>query len=138
MKKLIAGATIASAYLLPLTKVFAAERIDLCLEDGGFGGLCGLNFGGPLVGSLLTLAFVGATIIALLFLIYGGIRWIASGGDKTQVEGAREAITGALIGLVIVFLSYFIINILLTFFTGEGLSSLTLPTIPSAVIDKTD
>ncbi|KKR16597.1 MAG: hypothetical protein A2186_01835 [Candidatus Levybacteria bacterium RIFOXYA1_FULL_41_10] len=138
MKKLIAGATIVSAYLLPFTKVFAGEPIDLCLEGGGFGGLCGLNFGGPLVGSLLTLAFVGATIIALLFLIYGGIRWIASGGDKTQVEGAREAITGALIGLVIVFLSYFIINILLTFFTGEGLSSLTLPTIPSAVIDKTD
>ena len=128
MKKLIAGATIVSAYLLPFTKVFAGEPIDLCLEGGGFGGLCGLNFGGPLVGSLLTLAFVGATIIALLFLIYGGIRWIASGGDKAQTEGARSQITAALVGLVIVFAAWAIIEMINLFF-GINIFELNFPSV---------
>jgi len=34
---------------------------------------------------------------------------------------------GAVIGLVIVFLAYFVLNILLTFFTGENITTLTLP-----------
>lgn len=56
--------------------------------------------------------FVVAIILCLLFLIYGGIKWITSGGDKAGVEAARKVLTYAVIGLVIVFSSFFILNLI--------------------------
>lgn len=67
-------------------------------------------------------------IAALIYLIYGGIKWIISGGDKTAIDTARQHIIGAIIGLVIIVLAYVIINFVLFFLTGEGLrSNLPLP-----------
>ena len=74
--------------------------------------------------------FIVAVIVALGFLIYGGIKWIISGGDKAGVEAARNTIVAAVVGLVIVFLSYFILNIILGIF-GLSLGTLTLPTLTS-------
>ena len=51
---------------------------------------------------LLLIAFV----IAFIFLIYGGIRWILSGGDKAAAESARGTITAAIIGLIIVLVAW--------------------------------
>ena len=128
MKRLIASLGISASYFLSVSQVFAApEKIKLCPDNSIFKNLCELEFTGGLVGDLITFAFIIAVIVALAFLIYGGIRWIAAGGDKTQIEGAREAITGAVIGLVIVFLAYFILNIILVFFTGHGLTDLKTP-----------
>ncbi len=85
------------------------------------------SFGG-VVGKVVTIAFILATVIALFFLVYGGVKWITSGGDKAAVESARNTIVAAVIGLVIVFLSYFILNIVLGFF-GLKLTDLVLPTL---------
>jgi hypothetical protein len=105
--------------------------IDLCDETSQFGKLCNLstdNFGN-VVGAVITLLFVIAVIIALGFLIWGGIKWILSGGDKGAVESARNTIVAAIVGLVIVFLSYFILNLVINFFLGTGLDELHIPTI---------
>ncbi|HUD04825.1 MAG TPA: hypothetical protein VMR59_02480 [Patescibacteria group bacterium] len=100
---------------------------------GQFNALCNLSASslGPLVGSLLQFIFVIAVLVALFFLVYGGFRWLVSGGDKTQVSEAREHIVAAIIGLVIIFLSYFVLSLLLGFF-GISLSHLSIPTIPGA------
>jgi len=66
-------------------------------------------------------------LVAFGFLIFGGIKWISSGGDKEQTAKAQSTITAALIGLVIVFAAWAIIKLIETFF---GISILTL-TIPS-------
>lgn len=73
--------------------------------------------------AVITYLFIATTLLALAFLIYGGIRWITSGGDKTGVENARKTITYAIIGLVIVFLSFFIINTIGNFFGVNLLNS---------------
>jgi len=52
------------------------------------------------------LLVVGAA--AVLFLIIGGFRYITSAGNETQVEGAKNTMTYAIIGLVIVLLAYVI------------------------------
>lgn len=88
------------------------------------------SFGG-VVGSAITILFVLATVLALGFLVYGGIKWIMSGGDKAGVEAARGTIVAAIVGLVIVFLSYFILNIVLGFF-DLTLSKLVLPQLNPA------
>ncbi len=120
-------------YLAFASSAQAATPIGNPCGSGEFNPLCNLTAGqiGPLVGSLLQFIFVIAVLVALLFLVYGGFRWLVSSGDKTQVAAAREHIVAAVIGLVIIFLSYFILSILLGFF-GISLSNLTIPTIPGA------
>ena len=83
---------------------------------------------GAIVGSAITILFVIAIVIALGFLVYGGIKWITSGGDKAAVETARNTIVAAVVGLVVVFLSYFILNLVLGFF-NLSLTELKLPTL---------
>ena len=86
---------------------------------------------GSILGFVITIAFVIAIIVALLFLVWGGIKWITSGGDKAGVETARNQIIAAIIGLIIVFLAFFILNLVLGLF-GLSLFNLELPTLPGA------
>ena len=59
---------------------------------------------------LWLLSFAG--VVVLILLIIGGFKFIASGGDPKQVEGARKTITYALIGLVVILFSFAIINLI--------------------------
>ena len=84
--------------------------------------------------AVINLLFVVAAVIAIVFLIYGGIRWILSGGDKAGVEAARNTIIAAIIGLVIVVLSYFILSVVFQFlgiplFTNFNIPTLTDPSL---------
>lgn len=51
-----------------------------------------------------------ASLLSLAFLIMGGIQWTMSGGDKAAVDSARKKITYAIIGLVVSFSAFLIIN----------------------------
>ncbi len=54
------------------------------------------------------LFLVGA--IAVIMLIIGGIRYTISGGDKSQVESAKNTIMYSIIGIIVVILAYAIVN----------------------------
>ena len=47
--------------------------------------------------------FIVAGLLAFLYLILGGIKWITSGGNKEDVTKARDQIQAAIIGLIVVF-----------------------------------
>ena len=81
-----------------------------------------------IVSAVIRLAVVIAAIVFFLILVIGGIRWIASGGDKAQTEAARSQITSALVGLVIVFAAWAIVSLINTFF-HVNIFSLTIPTV---------
>lgn len=118
----IAGSLAALVYSLP---AFAA--VVVC-PSGPLGVLCENSRDiGASIGKLVGFAFIVASIIALVYLIYGGIKWMVSGGDKSAVEEARNHVVSALLGLVIVFLSYFVINFLLAFFFNQNITQLTIP-----------
>lgn len=51
--------------------------------------------------------------IALLFIIIGGFRFIISMGNPEGVEKARHTVLYAILGLIIIFLSYIIVVYLL-------------------------
>ncbi len=58
-------------------------------------------------------------LISIIMLIYGGVRYIISGGDSKKVTDAKNTILYAIIGLIICFLSYAIINFVIkTITTG--------------------
>ncbi len=64
----------------------------------------------------INLLFVAAIIVFLFYFLWGAIRWIASEGDKNKIQMARGKITYSILGLVIVLISFFIINAIGSFF----------------------
>lgn len=65
-----------------------------------------LGFEIPDLADLLTFVirifFVIAGLVALLYLLLGAFSWITSGGDEDNVKKAREKITAAIIGVVLI------------------------------------
>ncbi len=51
-----------------------------------------------------------ASILAVIMIIAAGIQWLTSGGNSDGITKAKTRITGAFIGLFILFSSYFILN----------------------------
>lgn len=49
-------------------------------------------------------------IVAVIMLIIGGIRYVVSGGDAKKVTDAKNTVLYAIIGLVICFLAFAIVN----------------------------
>lgn len=86
-----------------------------CVEQG----VATLNCIGPLFQNVLGALLSFSGVVALFLIILSGIKFITSGGDAKQVEGARKTLTYAVIGLVVIFLSFFILNIISTI-TGVG------------------
>jgi hypothetical protein len=108
-----------------LGTVLAGATIDLTPGDQ-FSALGGITITG-LISAAIILILVVAALVFFFMLIYGGIKYITSGGDKAQTEAARGTITAALIGLVIVFSAWAIITLINAFF-GIDILQLTLPT----------
>lgn len=116
-------------FVVASTPVFASGQ-EICESAGSnFSALCRLrleNTGG-IVGTIVQLILVLGIIIALFFLVWGGVQWISSGGDKAKISAARSRIIAALIGLVIGFLAFAIVNFVLYFFTGQNISGMSVP-----------
>jgi hypothetical protein len=114
------------ANFLLVTPALAQEDISI-LPGGQFERLGDITIGG-IVGAAIRLILIVAALVAFIFLIIGGIRWITSGGDKEGTAKAQSTITAALIGLVIVFAAWAIIKLIETFF-GIEILTLTIPVI---------
>jgi hypothetical protein len=131
MKRIITTTAAALTTLTLAAPAFAQTNVNPCAPGGignPFNNLCTINstnFGSVISNAVLFL-FIVAALIALFFLIWGGIKWILSGGDKGKVEIARGTIVAAVIGLLVTFLSFFILQLVLGLF-GISLMNLTLP-----------
>ena len=53
-------------------------------------------------------------IIAVIMLIIGGIKYVISGGDAKKVTDAKNTVLYAIIGLVIAFLAFAIVNFVIS------------------------
>lgn len=64
----------------------------------------------PLFQNIVNWALTLSGAVALIMIIWAGIKLLSSRGDQKQVQGARQTLTYAIIGLVLILLSFFIIN----------------------------
>ena len=117
-------------YLLLVPVAWAEEvKFNITPETGSeFEALGGLQVP-AIVSGLIKILLIASALIAFVFLVIGGIRWITSGGDKEQTAKAQSTITAALIGLVIVFAAWAIIHLVQTFFGIKILEGLTITSI---------
>ncbi|KKU34838.1 MAG: hypothetical protein UX85_C0008G0015 [Candidatus Beckwithbacteria bacterium GW2011_GWB1_47_15] len=79
-----------------------------------------------LLSGLIQVAMIIAAILTFAFLVWGGIQWILSGGDKQQTQAARDRITMALVGLGIVAAAWALMKVI-GFFFGIDVFSFNIP-----------
>jgi cytochrome bd-type quinol oxidase subunit 2 len=71
-------------------------------------------------------------VIAVVMLVFGGIKYVVSGGDAKKVTDAKNTVLYAIIGLVIAFVSYAIVT-----FVISALPSSDNPNTTSLVLSST-
>lgn len=137
-KRIITSAVFLGTFLsAPLSSVYALP-LTLCNKDAlqGFSALCTFrateNSLGNVIAVIINILLVIAVVLAIFFLIWGGIQWILSGGDKAKVETARGHIIAAVIGLAVAFLAFFILQIVLRVF-GINTENLQLPNVANVL-----
>lgn len=69
-----------------------------------------------IISSIIGVMTVAGGIWFLFHILIGGFNWITAGGDKTKLQSARDTITNAFIGLVVVVAAWAILALAGTFF----------------------
>ncbi len=64
-------------------------------------------------------------LAAFLMLVWGGFTWLTSTGNPTKISDAKDKITSAVLGLVIILASYLILKVI-----NPELTTLKLPGLP--------
>lgn len=63
------------------------------------------------LGNILDKALIFASIAAVFFVSFAGIKFLTSGGDPIRVERAKKTLTYAVVGLLIILLSFTIVKV---------------------------
>lgn len=102
-----------------MQQVFAAEEVDI---GNVFQPATHFRTVGSLVNVLVPNIFTISGLILLVLLIFGGFQYIvaAGSGDAKAMEKGSKALTAAVIGLILIVCSFWIVQIV------ETITGLTL------------
>lgn len=84
---------------------------------------------GQLMSNALALLFFFAGLLTFFFIVIGGIQWITAGGDAKAAQAARDRITAAVVGLIVV-VAAFAITLILGQVFGIDLFNFQFPGAP--------
>ncbi len=119
-KSLLIFTGIATVSTLVAGKVMALtvqEGAEMARADGMPADLIGPN--GVFTQITNTVLYI-VGIISVVMLIYGGLRYVISGGDSKKVTDAKNTILYAIIGLIISILAFAIVNFVINAVTGDS------------------
>ncbi|MFH1367135.1 MAG: MMCAP2_0565 family pilin-like conjugal transfer protein [Patescibacteria group bacterium] len=60
------------------------------------------------------------SLVAVSYLIYGGVLWMTSRGNEEKIAKAKKTIVNAVIGIIIVLLAWAIVLLVARFITNAG------------------
>ncbi|MGE5392771.1 MAG: hypothetical protein ACM3NH_03445 [Candidatus Saccharibacteria bacterium] len=63
-----------------------------------------------------------SSLVAILFIVIGGVQMIFSGGNPKAIETGKQTLFNAILGLLIVLGAFFIINLVLSRLSGGTIS----------------
>lgn len=75
---------------------------------------------GDFLSGLLNIVFYIAVFLAFYYLVWGALAYLMAQGKKEDLAKARSKITWALIGLMVVFLAFFIAKFGSEIFKSKG------------------
>ena len=124
----LAGSTLLVPALATtlVSSTVAADKItnNLCqgvnnAANGSSGSSCGTAGTGNATGlsgiasKIVSIFSIIVGIVAVIMIIYGGFRYITSGGDSSKVGNAKNSLVYAIVGLIIVALAQLIVHYVL-------------------------
>ena len=117
---------VASALATPTTT--ASITSDICSGSslGSANNTCSTNGSTDsikaLAAKIISIFSILVGIVAVIMVIFGGFKYITSGGDSNSISGAKNTLIYAIIGLIIVALAQFIVHFVLNTATSTGLA----------------
>ena len=109
---------------------YAVEPVDIGCEVKLANGEC-VSSAFPNVGAFFTrivrIALAAGAALFLALVVFGGFRYLNSGGDPKAVDSARQTITGAIVGLLIIVGSFIIIELLIKAIGIPGVNTIFGP-----------
>ena len=98
-------ASVDSTYTCEQTYI---NTIDYTLEQP-FAGISKITNTSQYVNAVYRFALGIVGIMAVVLIMFGGLRWMAAAGNESIITEAKEIVTSAVIGLTIALLSYVIL-----------------------------
>ncbi|MBP7056959.1 hypothetical protein KBB08_00530 [Candidatus Gracilibacteria bacterium] len=108
------------------TSPAGSSAVGFTTNDDGYSLLELINKG-------IALVIVLAGFLSIVFMLWGGIRFIVSGGKEDKVKSAVSSIRNALIGLIITILSITVINLVGRVFNLQLVNYLNFDSIISTI-----
>lgn len=123
----ITGLTLLAPGLVP-AMASASITSDICTGSnvGSSTSSCTTNSSTDslkkLAASIISVFSILVGVVAVIMVIFGGFKYITSGGDSSSVSGAKNTLIYAIVGLIIVALAQFIVHFVLNTATNTGLA----------------
>ena len=67
---------------------------------------------GNIITAIIPYIFAASGLIILVYFVIGGLEFLTSGGDPKKTESAKGKLTGAIVGFVIIFVSFWLVQII--------------------------
>lgn len=71
---------------------------------------------GPIFGTITNVLLFLLGAVSVIMLVIGGFRYVISGGDSNQLQGAKNTILYAVVGLVVAIMAYAITDFVIDLF----------------------
>ena len=113
-KYMVALVAVGTAGLLPAGTVFGGTNInspDPCVQNpNAYGCRDGLMV---MMTTIVQWVLGILGFVAVVIIIYGGVRYMTSAGDSSKVKDAKNTILYGIIGLVIALLAFAIVSFIM-------------------------
>ena len=113
---------LSSLFIAPVGHAQTTSTIDIGIGDEISSRVAINSDLGTFITRVFSAIIIVAGIATFVYMIYGGVQWITSGGEKDKIKEARDKITQAIIGLAVVVSAWAIFR-LIDYFFGIGITS---------------
>jgi len=125
LKTILASALLLGAVSAPVLVPAVVSAQDNTIQSGLCGG-SNLQFSSgdcsdngsteklnSIIKTIINVVSIVVGVVAVIMIVFGGLKYITSGGESNSVSSAKNTIIYAIVGLVVVALAQFIVRFVL-------------------------
>ena len=101
-------------------QVYANSAADLIKQGADSTGQQDTRSAGDIAKDVVNIMFFIIGVMAVIMIIWGGIRYVLSAGNSAALTSAKNTIIYSIIGLIIAILAYAIVNFVINTVSGSG------------------
>lgn len=117
-KKIIIFLVVSIIFIIYSTNIYAAEKTQTGTKDASTDSTVSIS--NPLgeikniptlIGKVIQIILSVVGSISLVMFIYGGFVWMLAAGNEQRVQKGKDILLWSVLGLVVIFSSYAILNL---------------------------